>query len=54
MKDLLYSETYIQYLAITYNKNNLKSVYMYNWITLLYTWNEYIINELYLNLKNSK
>ena len=29
---------------------NLKeNIYMYNWITLLYTWN--IVNQLYLNKK---
>ena len=24
-------------------------IYMYDWFTLLYTWNEYIVNELYFN-----
>ena len=34
-------------------EKNLKNIYihtyMYNWITLLYTWN--IVNQLYFNLK---
>ena len=28
-------------------KNLKKNIHMYNWITLLYTWN--IVNQLYLN-----
>ena len=29
-----------QYFVITYNKKDLKkNIYVYNWITLLYTWN---------------
>ena len=31
-------------------KNLKKDIYMYNWITLLYTWN--IVNQLYFNKIN--
>ena len=46
---------YIQYLIINCNRKEMKRVYryiyihmyMYNWITLLYTWNEHnIVNQL--------
>ena len=29
-------------------------MYVYNWITLLYIWNEHIINHLYVNLFKKK
>ena len=35
-KDLLYGTgNYIQYILITYNEKE----YVYNWVTLSYTWN---------------
>ena len=35
------------------NEKNLYTyIFIYNWITLLYTWN--IINQLYFNLKKEK
>ena len=35
------------------NLRKNKYVYMYNWITLLYIWNEHhIVNQLYFNKKN--
>ena len=48
---LMYSiENYIQYLMINHNGKEYKKecIYMYNWITLLYSSNEHI-NQLYFN-----
>ena len=59
-KDLLHSPgNYTQYFVITYKgKESEKNryIFMCNWITLLYTWNEHnIINQLYFNKnKNEK
>ena len=54
-KDLYSTGDYIQYLVIAYNrkeseKNIYVCMYIYNWITLLYTWNLHnIVNQLYLS-----
>ena len=48
----------LQYLVITCNgkESEKEHICVYNWITLLYTWNQYLINQLYFNffLKGGK
>ena len=54
-KVLLYSTgNYIQYLVINHNGKEYKKecIYVYNWVTLPYSRNEYnIVNQLYFNLR---
>ena len=51
-------ELFFKIYSISWNKlmeKSIKRIYMYNWITLLYTRNLYnIVNRLYFNKKNSK
>ena len=43
-KDLLYNTgNNIQYLIITYNGKEAEEKNTYNWMTLLYTWNQHNI-----------
>ena len=57
-KVLLYNTgNYIQYPVINCNGKEYEKecIYMYNWVTLLYTRNWYnIVNQLYVNLKKEK
>lgn len=32
-------------------KKNMKKIYMYNWITMFYTRNSHIVNQLYVHKK---
>ena len=55
---LLYRRgNYIQFLGIEYDKDSVrkKCIYMYDWVTMLYSRNWHnTVNLLYFNLKNSK
>ena len=55
-KVLLYSPgNYIQYPVVNHNeKEYLKSLYVYNWVTLLYSRDWHILSQLYVNKKLQK